>query len=144
MGMILNQKLLIYSKGKPMARNMNYVYETFSTRIFRNVLLIDIVKVFTNLNSYIWVSSVESPQLSLLCWVYLLSILCFLDDHSRVVLQRTMQVRQRQSDYINANYIDVSIMHILMQSFCKLHLDWVIHLFLRQSLTKQNVFIVTS
>nr|XP_022298324.1 tyrosine-protein phosphatase 99A-like isoform X1 [Crassostrea virginica] len=27
-------------------------------------------------------------------------------DHSRVVLQRTMQVRQRQSDYINANYID--------------------------------------
>ena len=25
-----------------------------------------------------------------------------------------MQVRQRQSDYINANYIDVSIMHISM------------------------------
>lgn len=27
-------------------------------------------------------------------------------DHSRVLLQRSMQVRQRQSDYINANYID--------------------------------------
>lgn len=31
----------------------------------------------------------------------------FSDDHSRVLLQRSMQVRQRQSDYINANYIDV-------------------------------------
>ncbi|XP_048739553.2 tyrosine-protein phosphatase 99A-like isoform X3 [Ostrea edulis] len=27
-------------------------------------------------------------------------------DHSRVVLQKSVQVRQRQSDYINANYID--------------------------------------
>ncbi|XP_061178739.1 tyrosine-protein phosphatase 99A-like isoform X2 [Saccostrea echinata] len=27
-------------------------------------------------------------------------------DHSRVVLQKSMQVRQRQSDFINANYID--------------------------------------
>lgn len=36
-------------------------------------------------------------------WLILI-VLCFADDHSRVVLDREVE-----GDYINANYIDVSV-----------------------------------